>query len=327
MVEMSIPRRLIPGWARPDHPVYRLERSRQSRNLPLRALHEGCLPATLAGTGLAATVVYVLLFLPQIQWGLETGVVAMLIGFAVLLVLIQVLAGAGVNVLAIAQTAPLISGEIELQSWRVLRSTTLGLREILMAKLAAALAQLRHPLTGLLTLRLASAITIWVYIGFSLLRQSGFYYDPDLLQRWLQNWNWFPPVAAAVIFSAWYLTQPVLQLMLCGGLGLAASATTRSRSAAAAAALVSRLVLWVASIVLNVGAIYALVFIIVTNWMTPTYAPLRFFRELPAPSPQEAGLVISLTIIVYTLTVFALQVGVIAAAFHTARRRAAALNG
>jgi hypothetical protein len=324
---MSIPRRLIPGWARPDHPVYRLEHSRQSRNLPLRALHEGCLPATLAGTGLAATIVYVLLFLPQIQWGLEAGVSIMLIGFAVLLVLIQVFAGAGVNVLAITQTAPLISGEIELQSWRVLRSTTLSLREILMAKFAAALAQLRNSLTGLLTLRFASAITIWVYISFSLVRQSGFYYDPDLLQRWLQHWRWFPPVAAAIIFSAWYLAQPVLQLMLCGGLGLAASTTTRSRSAAVAGALVSRLVLWVTSIVLNIGAIYALAFVIITNWMTPTYAPLRFFRELPAPSPQEAGLVISLTIIAYTLIVLAFQVGLIAAAFRTAQRRAAALNG
>jgi hypothetical protein len=324
---MNIPRRLIPGWMRTDHPVYRLERSRQSRSLPLRALYEGCLPAILAGTGLAATIVYALLFLPQIEWGLESGATAMLIGFVVVLLLMQMLVGAVTNVLVIAQTAPLISGEVELQSWRVLRSTTLSLREILMAKFAAALSQLRYSLAGLLTLRLASTITIWVYTVFAWLRQSGFYYDPDLYQRWLGNWNWLLPLIGALIFTVWYLAQPVIQLVLCGGLGLAASATTRSRSAAVAAALVSRLVLWVASIVLNVGAIYALAFIIIANWASPAYAPLRFFRELPTPSPEQVALVISLVAIVYMLIVLALQAGAIAAAFRVARRGASRLNG
>lgn len=320
-------RRLTPEWARPDHPVYRLERSRQSRSLPLRTLHEGCLPAILAVTGFVAMGVYVLLFIPQIRWGIESGVTAMLIGFGALLVLIQALAGAVANVLVIAQTAPLVSGEIELQSWRVLRSTTLSLREILMAKFAAALAQFRRPLAGLLTLRLASTITIWLSVVFSLLRQGDFYYDPDLLQHWLQNWSWLPPVAAALVFTAWYLAQPALQLVLCGGLGLAASATARSRSGAVAVALAARLVLWVASIVLNVGGIYAATFVVVVNWMDPDFAPLRFFRGLPTPSTQQAALVISLVVIAYTLIVLASQMGVIAAAFRIARRRAATLDG
>ncbi len=318
--------RLRPGWARPEHPVYRLEQRRRVASGALRALQHGCLPSLLAAAGLAAVAAIVLAAPQQIMWSLESSMSGTLSTVLVLMVLIQLVGGAASNILMVAQASPLISGEVELQSWGLLRSTTLTVREIVLAKYAATLAHLGSALIGLTALRLASATTALLWLAYTLLRGT-FYFDRAGWLRMIERRLWVGPVIAGVICLAWYVTQPAVQHLLNGALGMLASSFAPSRARAVAAALAARLAGWAGSIVVNGGLIFGLGFLILANWAEPQYAPIRAFRTLPPPSDLEVSLVVSGTVAVYVLTVFAAQVGLTLLALRLAQRRARRLGG
>ncbi|HPV08971.1 MAG TPA: hypothetical protein PLD57_18040, partial [Aggregatilineales bacterium] len=66
--------RLRPGWARSEHPVYRLESGRRVANPALRVLQKGFLPLILATAGLVALTIAVLFGPRQLLWNPEGAV-------------------------------------------------------------------------------------------------------------------------------------------------------------------------------------------------------------------------------------------------------------
>lgn len=303
-----------------------MESRRRVGSPVLVTLQQGCLPVVLALAG-AALVAVVALMLPQQLLWLSSGVSAPLLGLSlVFLVLVQAVTGGAVNVLVLAQTAPLISTEVELQSWGLLRATVLTVHEIVMAKLAAALYHLRRSLMALLILRAITAITALLLLAVALLR-STFYYSPDRWDRWVASGVWLPLTLAGLLFLVWYVAQPVVQFLLNGTLGIFASTAGRSRSRSMASALGLRMGLWVASITLNVGLIYGAIYLIVINWASPSTAPLEAFRRGPTPTDEQVLWVTAVVAFFYIAIVAAIQAGLIAGGLSIGRRRAERISG
>lgn len=313
--------RLRPEWARVENPVYRLESGRRAASPVLRVLQQGCLPIVLAAAGLAAVGVAVLSLPRQLMWNFGGAAGSGLSMLMFVLVLIQLIAGAAANILTVAQTAPLISGELELQSWGLLRTTALSLREIVFAKYAAALTHLRGALLGLLTLRAASTVTAVLIGGYSIY-QSWYFSPSQRVEMWTTGGMWVMPAIAALLGVLWYASQPVMQFLLNGALGLLVSTRFRSRGGSIAMALVARLALWVASALLNIGLIYGLVWLLVENWSDPFNAPLEVFRSMAPPTPQRVAFVLGTTAAVYIVLLIAAQVGLTIGSLLLAERRA-----
>lgn len=312
-----------PAWV--GHPVYRLARRRTGGSV-LAALRMGCLPAVLAAAGLAATTALVMTATREIGWSVESAVRGALTLLLVLLVIIQVVAGAASNVLVLAETAPLVAAEVEMQSWGVLRSTALSVREILLAKLSAALANLRAPLAALTILRAATTGTVLLVVAFSLARDS-FYYDERAWRSTVETGRWVLPALAGLVGTAWFLAQPRIQFGLNGALGLLVSTLTRSRGRALAAALAGRVMGWALSIILNIGVIYGLGYLLLENWADPAFAPIRAFRGMQAPPDWLVTQVIAGGALLYILGVAVLQLGITQGALVVAARRAGQIAG
>jgi hypothetical protein len=224
-------------------------------------------------------------------------------------------------VLTIAQAAPAISGEIELQSWRLLRTTTLTLREIILAKYAAALRHVRGPLLGLLALRVASALTILMFTAYTLLRQTFYYLDPSGWRQLFREFLWFPPLIAYAIWFIWYISQPLIQLLLNGAIGLTASAYTTSRAQAIAAGLVGRLGLWISAVLFCVAVGTGLIFLH-TAWMDAPYSSFEVYNELPPPTPLQETWVTSIMIGGAGAAILAIQIALIFILLGVTLRRA-----
>jgi hypothetical protein len=232
---------------------------------------------------------------------------------------LQVVAGAVSNLLMIAQSSPLISGEVELKSWELLRATALPLRDIILAKSAAAIRQLRVPLIGLLVLRGISTITALMLAVYTLYRDTFYYFDIEQWRTFIQNAPRYavPLLLPVALFLLYYTMQPVIQTVLNGALGLLASAYSPSRGRAIAAGLIGRLVLWIASILLNVALLYGGGYLI-GRWLTSTYSiPGRALS-----SDEVVVWVLGMTIALYIASVLASQVGLIMFAFGLTQRRA-----
>ncbi len=326
MTTRSLPRRRLirPRWARAQHPVYRLEAESRRGNRGLVALRLGCAPVIFAVTTLALLPGLVTLLVSVVD-GDEYGVSSSLALTLIPLIMIQLVAGAIVNVLTVAQTAPMISGEIELQSWRLLRTTTMPLREIIFAKFAAAATHLRAPLVGLMILRAISLGT--AYLLFAYLIRDIFYYMSA--QEWVDFWAraaWLPPLLSAGMVTLFYISQPVLQFVLNGSIGLLASSLSQTRARAVVLGLVGRLIGWVASAMFNFTAIYGLGFLILGNWASPHYAPLEAFHNRPVPTELQQSWAINLTIVGYFLAMLASQIGLVLFALGITQRRARQLG-
>ncbi len=320
-------RRFPPVWATVRHPVYHLETQRRVGNHALRLLQISYVPAVLGITGLALTLILAVAGVPGFMqvmssWraAMELATVLLALTLAVIL-LIQIAAGALTGILTIAQVSPLISGEIELQSWRLLRTTTLSLREILYSKLAAALSQVRGPLIGLLVLRVISTGTIVILLTSVLLREVFYYWDSgDWRDFWLEI-RWLPPLIGGALALLVYLGQPLLQMLLNGAIGMLASVYARSRGQAIAAGLVGRLGLWVLSILLSGLSIYLLGFFI-DQWSNPSYAAIEAFHRMPTPSDLEQIWALSLTVGGFALAVAASQLALALIMLGLMQRRA-----
>lgn len=278
----------------------------------------------LAMGALAVTIVLAVVFAPQVYNDMETAVTSTLGVLMAVLVLIQIGVGAAANILLVAQVAPAISGEVELQSWGLLRSTTLPLREIMLAKLVAIFTQMRGALAGLLALRVASTGTGLLLVAY-LLRES-FYYDPTGREEFFGSGQWVMPGLALALFTIWYLAQPAVQFGLNGAVALLASASARSRARAIAAALAARMAGWVLSALVNGGLIYGLGYLLIANWASPYSAPLRAFRDRPTPSEEMIAFVLGSTAALYVLGVLAAQLGLTVGALALAQRIARRLG-
>ncbi|NDJ52116.1 MAG: hypothetical protein GYB68_03405 [Chloroflexi bacterium] len=248
------------GWDERDNPVFRYESSRvqSSAIVRLSSLF------LFVMFGLLVTV----FTMAVVLWALSTGLSlsrfglfnnlanSIMQGLAILtfiLVLLQIVLGAGTNMILLSQTAPLISGEIELQSWSLLRTTMLPLRSIIRGKLLATMHHMRMPLLGLLILRGIIAGNIALIIVWTYWRDAIYYESPLTISGLLRS----DPVVLAlfviVVGFITFLTQPLLQFYVNGTLGLFASTLGRSRAQALVVALGIRLALWITVILANVA--------------------------------------------------------------------------
>lgn len=302
---------IVPRWARREHPVYWLESRRQVRNRGLATIQGAFLPVLFGVVGLAIPVVMVFAVPSFYSFsGMESNVGIILTLETAVLVCIQLGAGAVVNILTVALAAPLISGEIELQSWRLLRTTMVSLPDVVFAKLAAVLSDLRTMLLGLFILRLISTGTAVLLFMYITLRETMYYMSAVQVRRFLASGEWAPYailMAAIVLYS---LSQPIVQALMNGMLGMAASSYARSRSQAIAGGLVGRLVVWLGTTLLNVGLIFGLIYLF-NSWSSPSYAPLEIFRNLPSPTEEQIAWAICLTISGYLLGYLLAQTGFI----------------
>ncbi|GAB4479927.1 MAG: hypothetical protein Kow00124_26110 [Anaerolineae bacterium] len=319
--------RAWPAWARPDHPVFSLEAERRGGVRSLALLQMGCMPLLFAVVGFALALI-LLIGLPTLVLSGDADQIITLLSIAVTaMAVVQAVGGAMVNVLTIASTAPLVSGEVELQSWNLLRATVLPLHDILFAKLAAAIHSQRLPLTALLILRVISLVTA-LLLGMGFLLRDTFYWmsRAEYRQFW-QEGMWAPIVIAVVVAAVFWVTQPLVQMGLNGAIGMLASVSGRTRSRAIASALAGRLVLWIGAAMVNFSAIYGLAFLILGNWLEPRYASIEAFRTLPEPTPAQAVWMVGLVIAGYILVVMASQIGLTLAMLGIAQRRARLLGG
>jgi hypothetical protein len=173
------------------------------------------------------------------------------------LLIVEFALGATINLITVALAAPLISGEIELKSWELLRATALTLREILLAKLSAIIHQLRLPLAGLFVVR-AVCTGAGLFLVFAAL-MSEMRYE---LQYGLSEADgeyiveqWVPIIVAVLVVAVVHFTQPLLQMLMNTVLGMVASAFTRARGRALAAGFGIRLALWGLTSVLGTAGI------------------------------------------------------------------------
>lgn len=315
----------VPHWARPDHPIYRLETRRRASRGILALLRLGCLPTTFSLTGLSILIIIVLVSPGRYWWGgywdwFENVAIQSLLWALFAVAVIQILAGAITNILIIAQTTPMISGEVELRSWGLLRTTTLLLREILFAKLAAAITRLRTQFVGLMILRAISLVTGILLLAYAVVRETVFYSSRAEVREFWAAGYWLPVLLASVPLLAYYVGQPAIQFVLNGALGLLASAYARSRSRAIAAGLSARLVMWIAVILLNVGAMIGLGTLFV-NWTDPYYAQIEVFHGMQEPTQGQIVWAICLMGGGYAVAVLAGQIGFILAALGLTQRR------
>jgi hypothetical protein len=317
---------IVPRWARQEHPLYWLESRRQVRNRGLAAIQGAFLPILFGVVGLTSPLM--MAFVVPSFYGfsdLESNITLLLTLEIVALLGIQLGAGAIVNVLSVALAAPLISGEIELQSWRLLRTTMISLPEVVLAKLAAVLNELRTMLVGLFVLRLASTVTAVLLFIYIMLREIVYYLSPAEIRSLLAEGKWVPYVLLIGAIAIYNLSQPFVQAIMNGLLGLAASAYARSRSQAIAGGLIGRLVVWVGTTLLNVGLIFGLSYLF-TNWSSPSSAQLEVFHNVPPPTSEQVVWAICLTISGYLLGYLLAQIGFIMIGMGAVLRRARRLG-
>lgn len=317
---------LVPRWARHEHPIYWLESRRQVRNRGLSMIQGAFLPVLFGVVGLTVPVMMVLT-VPSLYGlsDLESNIALLLMLEIIAFVSIQLGAGAVVNILTVALAAPLISGEIELQSWRLLRTTMVSLPEVVFAKLAAVLYELRTMLAGLFVLRLASSGTAVLLFAYTMLRETVYYMSRAELGRFLTQGKWLPYAMLISSIVLYNLSQPLVQAVMNGMLGMAASSYARSRSQAIAGGLVGRLVVWVGTTLLNAGLIFGLMYLF-SNWSSPTYAPLEIFHNMPTPTSEQITWASSLGISGYLLGYFLAQIGFILITTGAVLRRARRLG-
>jgi hypothetical protein len=306
--------KLAPRWARLDHPVYHLETRRRTLNGTVTALSRGCLPVVLGVLGLVffGALVWGLgdLFRWANSWGdLGDMFLAVLARAMLALLFVQFGIGAMTNVLVITLAAPTISGEIEMQSWRLLRTTTLPLREVILAKYAAVIRNLRGPLIALVTLRAVSLGNLLVLFAYDLFRGIFYFMGPDEWRKFVNGGVWFPPLIPIALFLVYYAAQPWLQYYFNGALGMAASAFARSRANAVVVGLAVRLITWVLSVMIGIAALFFIFYVLGANWATPQYATMEFFRDWPEPTSIQVSWVLSLAFAAWIAAILAWQVG------------------
>ncbi|MBN1313093.1 MAG: hypothetical protein JXB30_16905 [Anaerolineae bacterium] len=257
-----------------------------------------------------AILVVTVLMLPIGISDSPNSAVQLILGFAIgTLACIQIGAGGIANLLTVLLAAPLISGEIELQSWRLLRTTMMPLPEIVFAKLAAILNEQRIMLWGLYVLRFISTGTVVLFIVYGVMRQDLYYSDIQFRTFFISG-KWLAYIILMTAIASYNLSQPLVQSVLCGMLGLAASAYTRTRSQAIAGGLVARLICWIGTTLLHIGLIYGIVYLF-DNWSSPSYAHLEIFHNMPTPTSSQITWASYLMASGYLMGFLAAQVGFI----------------
>ncbi len=307
-----------PRWTTDDHPIYRLETRRRAPGGLMTAMRFGCAPMIFGTLSVILTILIVSVSLTTSY--LESMITTTLAVALLATVVVGILAGAMVNVVTIATTAPMVSGEVEMQSWNLLRTTELSVYEIVLAKLAASITSLKEHLRALLLLRVFSLMTGVLVFIVQVLRQGIYWDDPQRVAAMLRQGTWIPILLAVTMVGIFWLSQPLLQMALNGSVGMAASAYGRSRSGAMAVGLAMRLILWIVSALLNIGGIVGISYLL-NQVLTPRYSSIDFLAILPQPTALQQVWITCSMITVYALGLIASQGGIALFALGIAQRR------
>jgi hypothetical protein len=258
-------------WAflfrRTGHPVYRRELTGWSYVGVWRGLRRGCLPL-LALPILGSVGCCGLMALPSLGSirveDLPDIALMLLGGVFVGGEIVKMLAG----LIATALTATAISAEVEANTYGLLRLTPIPPRQIVLAKFGAAVRQLRFPVLAVMLTRALALVggvallivTIVMAAGASPSAQTPapgttplapFPALPKLLSLVPTLATSLLAVASVIIVGlmwlAYYLFQPFLNVMLFAAVGLFGSSLARTRSGGLFAAALLRVGLWMAS--------------------------------------------------------------------------------
>ncbi len=262
-------------WAflfrRTRHPVYRRELTGWSYVGIWRGLRRGCLPLLalpiLGSVGCCGLMVLPLLDSVSVE-ALPTIALALLGGVLVGGEIIRMLAG----LIATALTATAISAEVEAETYGLLRLTPIPPRQIVLAKFGAAVRQLRLPVLAVtLTRALAlvgGVVLLIVIIVMAVVTTPStqtpapgtsplppFPAPPKLLSLVPTLATSLLAVVSVIVVGlmwlAYYLFQPFLNVMLFAAVGLFGSSLARTRSGGLFAAAALRVGLWMASYTAN----------------------------------------------------------------------------
>jgi len=311
-------------WSRPTHPIFWMETRRRARAGAGGIFHYAALPVafvSLQTIVLFAIIVSIVSSAPVVDVSSYTLETLMYVGPGVVfgfLLVVEFALGATINLVTVALATPLISGEIELQSWELLRATALSLREILLAKIAATLHQLRLPLLGLVLVRAvctASGLFLFFALMLSELRYSMRYGLSGIDFESLSE-TWLPLALAVLAVAFAHFFQPPLQALMNTMLGMVASAFTRSRGRALAAGFGVRLALWGVTSVLGTAGI-SFTITAYDRWLYQS--PFYFY-------PQNETQATALLIILWAMIFVATQVGITLLAWRLTIRRARRLT-
>lgn len=311
----------ISAWAQGDNPVYRLEAAKTVTNKRLRSMQLGCLPSIIGVMGLGITAVLGISALQFPYWNPERYVIDVLLYSLLAMLFLQVTTGAALNISTIAFISPAVSGELEMQSWSILRTTALNLVDVLLGKCLAVMVHLRLPLIGIVLLRAVSLTTALLLITFAFWRDTLYYWDTFEWQLVFGQQVWIPVLVAGTLIALFYLLQPMLQFLISDALGVLASTITRSRTRAIATGMALRLSTWIVAILLNVGIMIAFVTLF-TSWADPRFSQIEVFRNTTGPSQAQQWWVMGISLSSYVLAVLLGQVGLLAFCFGMAVRRA-----
>ena|GEM_PF-882305 len=250
---------------RTDHPIYRREMAGWSYSGAWRQLRGGCVP--LVGLLFLVTIgccgaVGGLTILPEIQLPEDWFVIVFIVVAALFI-------GEGVlrfvtGLIATALGATVISAELEAQTFGLLRLTMVTPSDIVLAKFGAAFRQIRLPLLLILLVRLlivligAISLVIVIIQGINTAGSSGIS-PSDLLSSPVLPVTGLMVVEygialgfAFIAFLAWiafFIFQPILDMLLYVALGVFASSWAKTRANGLITAGAFRVGLWMLSYV------------------------------------------------------------------------------
>jgi hypothetical protein len=325
---------------RPDHPIYRREQRGWSYIRAWRSLRRGCLPL-IAVVAFGFMGCCGLAFLPIIGSTPESwpiGLLAVIYALALSGELVKWVTGLA----ATGLTATMISAEVEAETYGLLRLTLIPSKEIVLAKYAAAMRELRQPIGAVIVLRIATilagvvTILIFVTVGLSGLGPSPSGMpssSPELIEIIPQETvlSLLASGAAAIIVSIgaaalwliFFLVQPILDALLYASVGIFASTMSRTRSGGLFMAGGVRVGLWALSYVASqfIGVGISLL----TVPMTGIPAVALWLADLQNMSPGTIIIIFAAITGVSIVVVAAVQVSVIMFMLQSAVRRAEAL--
>jgi hypothetical protein len=309
-------------WSSPSHPVFWMETRRRVRAGAGGVFHYASLPVAFVSL---QTIIFFAIIVSLLTSGPVTSIssttleVIMYVGPGIVfgfLLIVQLALGATMNLVTVALATPLISGEVELKSWELLRATALSLREILLAKISAALYQIRLPLLAVMIVRtVCTASGLFLFFAFSLSElRTGLRYGLGGMDTEGLLDGWLPVVAAVLAVALALFVQPLLQALMNTMLGMAASAFARSRGRALAAGFGIRLALWGVTSVLGTAGI-SLTIRAYDDWLWEL--PIYLHNEL-----QAVAVLLILWVLIFLVT----QTGITLVAWWLTARRARRLT-
>jgi hypothetical protein len=238
--------RFLPHWAQSAHPIYRREMDKWERSRGVRPLRMGCAPL--------AVLIFVAL-------GCMCGLIVdptlepvdrLVVGSWIVLGALfmgQGLVSLATGLTATALSATLISGELESETFSLLRVTGVPTNEIILAKYAASLRQLVIPVAAIIGARFLLLLGTLAAIDISTRAQGiergllGIVSDIPL-----ELVSPFSVAAVLVPGLAWlgyFVFKPALSMMMFSSVGLFASSTARTRANGLITAILMRVALFV----------------------------------------------------------------------------------